>query len=62
MRVYKRQQRRGDDPVFELPLGKQSLAALDSYFQARRGVVGGGGCMPLLAAKGSLSPFTCCNW
>jgi hypothetical protein len=32
--VYKRQQRRDDQQVFELPLGQQSLAALDSYFQA----------------------------
>ncbi|EFN52009.1 hypothetical protein CHLNCDRAFT_139551 [Chlorella variabilis] len=32
--VYKRQQRRGGDPAFELPLGPQSLAALEAYFHA----------------------------
>jgi hypothetical protein len=33
--VYKRQQRREGDSAFELPLGQQTLAALDSYFQVR---------------------------
>lgn len=33
VRIYKRQQRRGADPAFKLPLGRESLQALDSYFQ-----------------------------
>ena len=37
MCVYKRAQRRSEDPAFELPLGAQSLQVLDAYFQVGAG-------------------------